>query len=99
MNSDLKELNSELYGRAIIKYIDINKYPEILANLGIQDVRVPTQILIDNTGVPYKTDKSAVYGYENINDEAGNAIFSVHDGHLTYEDIVKILQDMGLKSK
>ena len=53
MHPVLEELNSELRGRAIIKYIDIDKYPE--ATKGFNFTLIPTQYFITKDGEIYKS--------------------------------------------
>ena len=53
MHPILEELNSELRGKAIVKYIDIDKYPE--ATKGFNFTLIPTQYFISKDGEIYKT--------------------------------------------
>lgn len=53
MHSILEELNSELKGKAIIKYVDIDKYPE--STKGFDFTLIPTQYFINTDGEIYKT--------------------------------------------
>lgn len=99
MRQDLEKLNNELYEMAFIKYVDINSYPAILRNLNLENIRVPTQILINSDGLPYQTDKSEVLGYKTVKDNEGNLIYTLHDGDLSYGELKMILQELGLKSK
>ena len=73
MHPVLEEVNSELRGRAIIKYIDIDLYPE--ATKGFDFTLIPTQYFIDKDGEIYKT----------------------HTGIMQKEDVIKILNDMGME--
>ena len=47
----LVELNEELQGKAIIKFVDVWKYQELAQGYPIS--LIPTQIFIDSTGKPY----------------------------------------------
>jgi len=53
MHPILEELNNELRGKAIIKYIDIDEYPE--ATKGFKFNLIPTQYFITKEGEVYKT--------------------------------------------
>lgn len=53
MHPVLEELNSEFRGKAIVKYIDIDKYPE--ATKGFNFTLIPTQYFITKEGEVYKT--------------------------------------------
>lgn len=52
MQPDLVKLNEEINGKALVKYIDINKYPEFSAKWPIQ--ATPAIILVDSEGKPYE---------------------------------------------
>ncbi len=51
MQPDLVQLNEELNGKAIVKYIDMDKYPEFPMQWPIQ--ATPAIILVDSDGQPY----------------------------------------------
>lgn len=51
MEPDLVELNEELRGKAIVKYVDTNKYPDFSMQWPIQ--ATPAIILVDSDGKPY----------------------------------------------
>jgi len=53
MHPILEELNSELRGKAIIKYVDIDDYPE--ATKDFDFTLIPTQYFITKDGEIYKT--------------------------------------------
>jgi len=53
MHPILEELNSELRGRAIIKYVDIDKYPD--AAKGFSFTLIPTQYFITKDGEIYES--------------------------------------------
>ena len=58
MQPDLVKLNEELNGKALVKYIDINKYPEFSAKWPIQ--ATPAIILVDSEGKPYEPSEKYV---------------------------------------
>lgn len=53
MHPILEELNSELRGKAIIKYADVDEYPE--ATQGFRFTLIPTQYFITKDGEIYKS--------------------------------------------
>lgn len=53
MHPILEELNSELRGKAIVKYVDVDEYPE--ATKGFSFSLIPTQFFITKDGEIYKT--------------------------------------------
>ncbi|MEG6585774.1 thioredoxin family protein [Dendrosporobacter sp. 1207_IL3150] len=92
----LKELNEELQGKAIIKFVDVWKYQK-LAN-GYPVRLIPTQVLIDSNGKPF-TPKKNIDMQIKIYKQRGNDehVFTTHEGGLTKEEMVTVLKEMGLK--
>ena len=92
----LKELNSELQGKAIIRFVDVWKYKELAQGYPIS--LIPTQIFIDANGEPYKPkDPEAMqmklYSLRDTNEH----VFTVHEGGMTKEQLLGALKEMGLK--
>lgn len=95
MQESLETLNAETKGKAIVKSINVEEYPEILSNAGISDFRVPTQVLIDSNGNPYKTEESISTGFKLIKDEITKEhIFTFHDGDLTLNQMRYLIEQM-----
>ena len=90
----LKQLNGELQGKAIIRFVDVWKYP-YLAN-GYPIELIPTQIFINSDGTPYAPKNAEALGIKFITDKNGNHIFSTHMGVLTVEEMKEMLKEMGL---
>lgn len=93
----LSALNAELQGKAIVRFVDVWKYPELAQNYPISVI--PTQIFFDSDGNPYTpTDANAIplnkYSYKDTNEHA----ITTHEGGLTKEQLVSILNEMGLKA-
>ena len=63
MEPDLEELNEELQGKAIIKFIDVWKYPTLASEYPIQ--LIPTQILFNSDGTPYAPANASELGLED----------------------------------
>lgn len=92
----LKELNEELKGKAIIKFVDVWKYPSFAEGYPLS--LIPTQIFIDANGKPYKTkypDNMEMKVYSNKN--TGEHVFTAHEGPMTKDQLLNILKEMGLK--
>ncbi len=69
MHDELQTLNRENKGKAFIKHLDTEIYPE-LWNEGVPIAENgPFQLLINSDGTPFKTNKSEALGYRMINDE------------------------------
>lgn len=92
----LVELNEELQGKAIIKFVDVWKYQELAQGYPIS--LIPTQIFIDSTGKPYspkdpETMKMILYSSKDTEEH----VFTAHEGGTTKEQLLSILKEMGLK--
>ncbi|HAN44103.1 MAG TPA: thioredoxin [Ruminococcaceae bacterium] len=91
----LKALNTEMQGKAIIKFVDVWKNAEAARDFPIQVI--PTQIFISADGKPYVPSDGmqiefAMYTYKNTGEHA----FTVHQGGLTKDQMKAILADMGV---
>jgi len=64
MHPILEELNSELRGKAIVKYIDIDKYPEAIK--GFDFTLIPTQYFINKDGEIYKSHTGIISKEDTI---------------------------------
>ncbi len=94
----LRKLHSELDGKAIIQYIDTEKYPEI-ANMFPVRV-IPTQVLFDSNGKAWdpQTREEAVVGISQYNyKDSGDLAFTIHEGILLEEQMRQVLTNMGMK--
>lgn len=60
----LKELNSELRGKAIVKFVDIWQYPE--ASEGFDFSLIPTQFFLDKDGKVYTSHTGAITKEEAV---------------------------------
>lgn len=92
----LEELNKELQGKAIVRFVDVWKYQDLAEGYPISVI--PTQILIDANGKPYKPkDPEAMqmkmYSLKNT----GEHVFTAHEGGITKEQLLSALKEMGLK--
>lgn len=92
----LQELNQDLRGEAIVKFVDVWKYPELAEGYPVRVI--PTQILIDAEGNPYvpadpQASQMTMYG----NQETQEHLFTAHEGGMTKEMILTALTEMGLE--
>ncbi len=94
MEPALKQLNSELQGKAIIKSIDVWRYPELADGYSVE--LIPTQIFINSDGMPYAPQNAEELGLEFMKDENGKHIYTRHIGGLTLEQMKNMLKEMGL---
>jgi len=92
----LEELNKELQGKAIIRFVDVWKYPELAQNYPINVI--PTQVFFDKDGNPYSPSESLasemnMYALNTTNEH----VLTTHVGQLTKEELMNILKEMGLE--
>lgn len=91
----LKTVHANMYGRAIIKYIDVNKYPETVEGYLVRVI--PTQIFINADGTPYVPSKKIDLKFTRYDyNDSGEHAFTVHEGVLTQKQFLAILEDMGV---
>ena len=92
----LQELNEELRGKAIVKFIDVWKYQESAQNYPINII--PTQIYIDSKGKPYMPKNAdAIQMKLYSRKDTGEHVFTAHEGGMTKEQLMDILKEMGMK--
>ena len=92
----LEELNQELQGKAIVKFVDVWKYKDLAKGYPIN--LIPTQVFIDAKGQPYQPSdpESKQLNLYSLKD-TGEHAFTTHEGSLTKEQLLDILTEMGLK--
>ena len=95
----LQTLNTEMQGKAFIKFVDVWKYYEAAANVPIQ--LIPSQVIFNPDGTPYKPSgdvANQIGGFKMYSDqESGEHIFTVHEGGFTEEQMRLILAEMGVE--
>lgn len=92
----LKELNDELQGKAIIKFVDVWKYTS--AGDGYPISVIPTQVFFDASGKPYTPKDSDTIPMTLFSrNDTGEHVFTTHEGGLTKDQLLDILKGMGLK--
>jgi len=90
----LVKMNAEMQGKAIIKYVDTQKYADIASGFPVQVI--PIQVLVSSDGKPYVPSRDlgiafTMYAYSDTGEHA----FTVHQGGLTEEQMRILLVDMG----
>lgn len=92
----LKELNAELKGKAIVKFVDVWKYKELSKGYPISVI--PTQVFFDAGGKPYNpADPVSRQLRQYTSRETGELVFTTHEGKMTKEQLLDILGEMGMK--
>ena len=92
----LKELNAELKGKAIIKFVDVWKYQELAQGYPIS--LIPTQIFIDASGNPLKpkNPQASQMKMYSLKDK-GEHVFTAHEGGMIKDQLLDALKEMGMK--
>ncbi len=90
----LKQVNNELRGKAIIRFIDVWEYPDLANGYPIE--LIPTQIFINKDGTPYAPKNAEELELQFVTDEQGNHTLTTHIGALTVEQMKSMLKEMGL---
>jgi thioredoxin 1 len=92
----IEALNEELQGKAIIRYVDVEKYPTLAEGFPISVI--PTQIFIDASGNPYEPkDAAAIPMKMYSNNDTDILAYTIHEGGLTKTELTAILKEMGMK--
>lgn len=92
----LKELNAELRGKAIVRFVDVWKYQQFAQGYPISVI--PTQIFIDAKGKPYNPkDPQAMQMKMYSSKENGEHIFTAHEGGMTKDQMLSVLKEMGMQ--
>lgn len=94
----LEKANTEFYGKAFVKFINVWDYPDAANNVPVQVI--PTQVLFNADGTPFvpseelaKKIQFDMYSHKDTNEH----IFTVHQGGLTEEQMWEILKEMGVE--
>lgn len=92
----LEKLNEELQGKAIIRFVDVWKYPDLAQDYPI--TVIPTQMLFDKDGNPYTPSDPQASGMIMYKSQDTNEhIFTTHEGGMTEEMMREVLAEMGLE--
>ncbi|MFA5340830.1 MAG: thioredoxin family protein [Clostridia bacterium] len=90
----LKAMHSEMYGKVIIKYLDVYMLGEEIQGYPVSVI--PTQIFINADGTPYMPNRNidiefTIYNYNSTGEHA----FTAHEGVLSQKQLLAIIEDMG----
>ena len=92
----LKELNETMRGKVIIKFVDVWKYQKLAEGYPVSVI--PTQVLFDKKGQPFKPKNLEGMKMELFNDKnSGLHAFTAHKGGMTKEQILAALKEMGVE--
>ncbi len=96
MAPTLEELNEELRGKAIVKFVDVWKNAD--AAKGVPIRIIPTQFFFDKDGNPYvpsdaESSAFVMYGTE----DSSVHLFTAHEGKMDKEEILAVFEEMGVQ--
>lgn len=95
----LENMNTEMTGKAFVKFVDVWEYAEAASNVPIQVI--PTQVLVNADGTPFVPSDELAKEIEFIlysSRQTGEHVFTVHQGGLTEEQMRLILTEMGVEA-
>lgn len=91
----LEELNEELRGTVMVKFVDVWKNGDAAAQIPLRVI--PTQFFFDKDGNPYvPSDENSdfiMYG----NEDTGEHLFTAHEGPMEKEEILAVFEEMGVQ--
>lgn len=94
----LKKLNTEMQGKAFIKFVDVWQYYEAADNVPVQVI--PTQVFFNADGTPFvpSDELAKEIQFDMYSDKTTDEhTFTVHQGGLTEEQMRAILKEMGVE--
>ncbi|MBW9155722.1 thioredoxin family protein [Clostridium tagluense] len=96
MEPVLKQLNQELRGKAIIKFVDVGQYQKLAQGYPISVI--PTQVFLNKEGKPYtpkdpEISKMQIYSSKDTKKH----VFTTHEGGMSKEEILAIFKEMGVE--
>ena len=98
MKPVLEKMNEDLQGKVIIKYIDVDLFPDYTAEYPI--TVVPTQFFFNADGTPYYPSNTIPIEFMMYNLAAtGEFALSSHEGYIDEAGLLLILEEMGLQVK
>lgn len=95
MKPGLIAVNEAMQGKAIVKFLDVWEYTDAAAGYPI--TLIPTQMFINADGTPYVPGEDIDIEFTTYNNrETGEHALTLHEGMLTEDEMLRILEDMGV---
>lgn len=96
MAPGLKELNENLQGKAIVRFVDVWKYRNLAEGYPLRVI--PTQFFFDKEGKAFTPSNSTGIPLQTYSNKETNAhIFTLHEGGLTKEQLLDLLREMRME--
>lgn len=91
----IEELHDTLRGEAIIRYVDVWKYPELAKDFPLEVI--PTQFFFDASGKPFEPSESLGLPFTMFSSrDTGELALTRHEGGLTRNQLLSVLDAMGM---
>ncbi|MEL7654435.1 MAG: thioredoxin family protein [Bacillota bacterium] len=91
----LEELNADLRGKVIVKFVDVWKYPKMAEGFPISVI--PTQLFFDKDGKPFVPSDPEAMGMNMYqSNDTKEHVYTTHEGGMTKEQFINVLTEMGL---
>ncbi len=94
MEPALKKVYEDTKGKAIVRFVDVENYPEVAAGYPIE--LIPTQMLFNNDGTPYAPENAEELDLVYYNNLSGDHALTLHIGMLSEESMKQMLKEMGM---
>ena len=92
----LKELNQEMQGKAIVKFVDVWKNKNAADGFPVQVI--PTQFYFDKEGNPFvPRDTEAMQMMLYSARDTNKHVYTAHQGGMTEEQLRAVLKEMGVE--
>jgi len=93
MLPELVRFHNDYEGRMTIRSLNLSENPGAQGDLPVSVI--PTQFFFNADGSPYVPTGFALGAfYELLTDEDGAHILTKHAGHLSYDDMVAVYEDL-----
>lgn len=96
MEPILEAVNEKMYGKAFVKYVDVEENPEAVGEVPVQVI--PTQVFINKDGSPFVPSEELaeqITFNKYVYKDSGEHAFTIHQGILSQEQMLLILAEMG----
>jgi len=92
----LKELNKDMQGKAVVKFVDVWKNKNAAADFPVQVI--PTQFFFDKDGNPFvPKDAEAMQMMLYSTRDTNKHVYTTHQGGMTEEQLRAVLKEMGVE--
>lgn len=95
LKAALERVNEDIRGRAIMKYLDVEEFYDLVSEFPIHVV--PTIFFYNGDGSPFSPENDFPIVFQNYSlRSTGEHALTAHEGYLSAETILLILESMGI---